>query len=134
MKRPAWLARPPAAPVDLAAGPPPLRCTAELGVSLKTLASRTRVILSGELDLSNVRQFAAGLAEAEKPRPAELEIDLRALSFIDSSGLAELFAANRRSKEAGRRMTIVSGHSPIERVLDIARVEDVMDVVEQPAA
>jgi anti-sigma B factor antagonist len=83
--------------------------------------------------MSTASQFAARLAEAEADGRAELEIDLRGLSFMDSSGLAELFAANRRARERGHHLVIVKDHGPIERVLNLARVEDVIDVVETPA-
>jgi anti-sigma B factor antagonist len=107
---------------------------AGLGVAVQVLEARTRVIVVGELDLSNAAQLAARLAEAEATGPAELEIDLRRLAFMDSSGLAQLFAAHRRAHESGRRLVIVKDHGPIERILNLARVEDVIEVVEQPAA
>jgi anti-anti-sigma factor len=62
-----------------------------------------------------------------------LEIDLRALTFMDSTGLAQLFAANRRAREQGRRVVILKGPGPIDRVLDLAKVEDAIDVVSEPS-
>lgn len=94
---------------------------------------RARIRLNGELDLSNAPAFARRLAELEARAPELLEIDLRGLTFMDSSGLAELFDANRRAREEDRRMVVVKDHGPIERVLNLARVEDVMNVVDLPA-
>ena len=94
---------------------------------------RARLRLDGELDLSSAPVFAARLAEIEAGEPELLEIDLRGLTFMDSSGLAELFGANRRARERGGRIVVVKDHGPIERVLNLARVEDVMDVVDLPA-
>ena len=107
---------------------------ADLGVAVEHGTDRARVLLTGELDLTNVSTFAARLAEAEAARPAVLEIDLRRLSFMNSSGLGQLFAAHRRATEDGRRVVIVKDSGPIERLLDVARVEDVMHVVDAPAA
>jgi anti-anti-sigma factor len=105
-----------------------------LGVSVEQREGVARVVLAGELDLSNAGEFAERLAEAEATAPAVLEIDLRGLGFMDSSGLAQLFAANRRARERGGRVVVVKDHGPIERVLELARVEDVMNVVEQPSS
>ena len=104
-----------------------------LGISVEAGPERTRLVLAGELDMSNAALFAARLNEAEATNPEEIEIDLRGLTFMDSSGLAELFAANRRARERNRRIVIIKDHGPIERVLNLARVEDVIDVVEQPS-
>ncbi len=69
-------------------------------------ADRTRVALAGEFDLTSVDMFRGKLAEAEAEAPSVIEIDLRGLTFMDSSGLAQLFAANRRARAAGRRIVI----------------------------
>lgn len=106
---------------------------ADLGIAVERSEERVRVVLVGELDLSNSDGFARRLAEAEADAPAVLEIDLRGLMFIDSSGLGELFAANRRAHAQGRRIQVIKGRGPIERVLNLARVEDVMDVIDGPA-
>ena len=106
---------------------------ADLDVTLTPGESCARLQLAGELDLSNVHVLADRIGEVEAAGPEVVEIDLRGLSFMDSSGLAELFAANRRARERGHRVVIVKGHGPIERVLDLARVKDVIDVVEEPA-
>jgi anti-anti-sigma factor len=97
-------------------------------------ADRARIRLNGELDLGSAPAFVARLAELEAGAPELLEIDLRGLTFMDSSGLAELFGANRRARERGGRIVIVKDHGPIERVLNLARVEDVIDVVDLPTA
>jgi anti-sigma B factor antagonist len=135
MKRPSWLTRARRSR-DGEAPPEPVAApgVAGIGISVRAGRARTRVVVSGELDMSNADQLAARLAEAEAGDPAELEIDLRHLSFMDSSGLAELFAANRRAREHGHHLVIVKNHGPIERVLNLARVEEVIDVVETPAA
>jgi anti-anti-sigma factor len=121
-----WLSRNPR-PADEPIG-------TELSIAVAREPARTRVRLNGELDLSNTPAVAERLAELESEMPAVLEIDLRGLTFMDSSGLAELFAANRRARDQDRRIVIVKDHGPIERLLNLACVEDVMDVVEQPVA
>jgi anti-anti-sigma factor len=134
MKRPRWLARDRRAR-EGEAPPEPVAApgVAGLGISVRAGRARTRVVVTGELDMSNADQLAARVAEAETGDPAELEIDLRGLSFMDSSGLAILFAANRRAREHGHHLVIVKDHGPIERVLNLAGVEEVIDVVETPA-
>ena len=106
----------------------------ELGVSVSRSGDRARIALAGELDLSTAPALTRRLAEAEAGAPATLEIDLRRLEFLDSTGLAVLFDANRRAREEGRRLVLLKGEGPIDRILELARVEDVIDTVQEPAA
>jgi anti-anti-sigma factor len=108
------------------------RVSPELEIGLESDGKRARIELVGELDLSNAHAFIERLGRLEADLPSELEIDLRGLTFMDSSGLAELFAANRRANLEKRRVVIVKTAGPIERVLHLARVEDVIDVVDGP--
>jgi anti-anti-sigma factor len=125
-----WLPRvahEPSAEADAAAPQgSPLEVRVERGDGLAKIA------LVGELDLSSVDGFAAALGEVEAERPDVLELDLRGLTFMDSTGIAQLFAANRRAREQGRRIVILKGPGPIDRVLALAKVEDAIDVVSEP--
>ena len=114
--------------------PPGEQLATDLEIVAQPGSDRARIRLDGELDLGSAPAFAARLAELEAGEPELLEIDLRGLSFMDSSGLAELFGANRRARERGGRIVVVKDHGPIERVLNIARVEDVIEVVDVPVA
>jgi RND superfamily putative drug exporter len=104
----------------------------QLTVTIERHGGLAKIAIAGDLDLTSVDGFAAGLAEIEAERPDVLEIDLRGLTFMDSTGLAQLFAANRRAREQGRRVVILKGPGPIDRVLDIAKVEDAIDIVTEP--
>ena len=104
----------------------------QLEVRVENVEGLARIELEGELDLSSVERFSTALHEVEAERPDVLEIDLRRLRFMDSTGLAQLFAANRRAREQGRRVVILKGPGPIERVLALARIEDAIDVVTEP--
>jgi anti-anti-sigma factor len=105
-----------------------------LDVRVERVNELGRIALEGELDLSSVDRLTAALAELEAERPDVLEIDLRRLTFMDSTGLAQLFAANRRAREQGRRVVILKGPGPIDRVLALAKVEDAIDVVSEPGS
>jgi anti-anti-sigma factor len=58
--------------------------------------------------------------------------DLRGLGFMDSSGLRELYLANRRAHEHNRRMVVVRGSEPIDRVLDMVRADAHIETTRAP--
>src|SRR5437588_4940145 len=81
----------------------------ELVFDVDAEKDQVRLRLLGELDLATAPLLADRLRELEADRPPTLVLDLRGLVFMDSSGLRELFAAQRRAREEGRRLVLVKG-------------------------
>jgi anti-anti-sigma factor len=94
---------------------------------------RVRLRLDGELDLVTAPWLRRRLDKVEAERPAVLVLDLRDLTFMDSSGLRELFAAQRRARAENRRVVLVKGSAPIDRVLEMVRADAAMETVDNPA-
>ena len=61
----------------------------------------TRITPSGELDIASAPEFESAIAEATAEPGAELILDLRELTFMDSTGLRALAQTNARADEAG---------------------------------
>lgn len=57
--------------------------------SVMMAAKRTRLILSGAIDLTMVTEFSEAVAECLE-RALPLDVDLRHVTFMDSSGVATL--------------------------------------------
>jgi anti-anti-sigma factor len=60
-------------------------------------------------------------------------IDLRELQFMDSAGLAELVHAARRARDDGRRLVLVTGSAPIDRILAVSGVQQALETTADPA-
>ena len=91
------------------------------------------VELGGELDICRAIELEAELRAVERGRPRSLVIDLRGLSFIDSSGLARLLAARRRALRGGWRLAVVHGSGTVERLLALSGLDHAFDVLREPA-
>ena len=103
------------------------------GLTIEPLAGgAVCVALRGELDLEHAYTFDEEMRLVERRRPHCLVLDLRGLSFLDSSGLARLLAANRRAHREKRRLLLVRGTKAVQRLLAITAVgqhfETVSDV------
>jgi anti-sigma B factor antagonist len=91
-----------------------------------------RVALSGDLDVASAASVEKRLAQLDpSDGPSDLVIDLRGLSFIDSSGLSLLINTDSRVRKAGRHVTIVSGKGIPRRVLEATGLTRRLDVVEE---
>ena len=86
------------------------------------------VTLAGELDISNVEKFEQDLMELEQPRPPLVVLDLRAVRFIDSTGLSLLLNADARARRQGRHVTIVSGNGAARRIMRTVALDQILDV------
>jgi anti-anti-sigma factor len=93
-----------------------------------------RLSLYGELDIAATTRFEAALAELEQDSPERLLLDLRGLTFLDSTGLRALLVADTRAREAGRRLTILQGPEAVRRVFEITGLEERLELVDDEAS
>lgn len=92
----------------------------------------TRIAPSGELDIATTPEFEQAIAEATTQPGAKLVLDLRELTFMDSTGLRALAQTNARADEAGFALSIVRGPLQIERVLEISGLARLLPLVDAP--
>ena len=95
---------------------------------------RVRLVLSGEFDLSSATLIEDVLKEIEEKRPEVLVLDLRELTFMDSTGLRVMVSADARARDDSRRLAIVQGPEAVHRVFRITGLDDHLDIVETPEA
>jgi anti-anti-sigma factor len=88
------------------------------------------VAVSGELDLDTMTELSAALAVGDGV--ATTVVDLRGLTFIDSSGVSGVMAAARRARDAGSRLVCVQGPPPIQRIFELTGVDTVLEWVDRP--
>ncbi len=94
--------------------------------------SETRLQPSGELDIATTPALEEAIAEATSEPGASLVLDLRALTFMDSTGLRTLAQTNARAEPGGFSLQIVRGSRQIERVLQISGLEALLPLVDAP--
>ncbi len=94
------------------------------------------VVLGGELDLVDAADVEAALVTAAAREP-EIIVDLAALAFIDSSGVAALARGRKHARQAGGDLLLAAPQQPVLRVLAVTGLIDNFSVhasVEEAAA
>jgi len=86
----------------------------------------------GELDIATTPELEQALADATAAAVAEIVLDLRELTFMDSTGLRALAQANSRAGETGIALSIIRGPRQIERVLEISGLGAMLPLVDAP--
>lgn len=90
--------------------------------------------LSGEIDLSTVGEVEERLEEGSGDgRPDVVVLDLREVSFLDSSGLRLVLRLQRQLSEEGRRLVVVQGPRRVARVFELTGVAEQLEVVADPS-
>jgi anti-anti-sigma factor len=90
------------------------------------------VALSGELDIASTPQFEEGMERLEGNGSGVVVLDLRAVQFIDSTGLRAVIAADERARSAGGRLVVVRGSAAVERVFSVTQLDQRLEIVDDP--
>jgi anti-anti-sigma factor len=81
--------------------------------------------LFGELDLRSAREMQSALSEAVGDRTRELIVDLRKVSFIDSTALGALVRAAEQLRNQGRTLTLVRvPGDPVDGLLEVSGLSE----------
>ena len=102
----------------------------EFEVTVSTDDGVRVVAVRGELDLDTIGELSEVLAADDGP--VTTVVDLRGLTFIDSSGVSGVMSAARRARDAGARLVCVPGSPQIRRVFELTGVDTVLEWVAAP--
>ncbi len=85
------------------------------------------VWVEGELDIASAPRLEQTLRWAQT-RARLVVLDLRQLTFIDSSGVHVIVPVSIRARRAGRRLIVVRGPSQVDRILALTGASDVIEI------
>ena len=101
----------------------------EMNINPSFSAGRLTIYLSGELDQHEAQQTSAAIAELlDEYLPRDCVLDLSALSFMDSSGIAVIVKANRHIRTIGGRLWVENPARQALRVIDAAGLDRMIPV------
>ena len=109
-------------PIDLGAQP-------DLEIEVRPEREWVCVAPAGELDLATVPALARAVHELRDVGFTAFKIDLRGLTFIDSTGLRLLLELAR---DDGIELRIVRGTGAVQRVFELAGVVDLLPLTGRP--
>ena len=98
-----------------------------LTIEIRPVAGAVTLLLAGELDLASISTLRACLEQLD-PSFDEITVDLAALSFLDSTGLATLVSTQHQLAERGGRLVVRNPQTNVRRVLEVSGVDRVLQV------
>ncbi len=88
--------------------------------------------LVGELDAAAFDELDRRIRELDAEQPSAFVLDLRGLSFMDSSGIRLLVQERQRCGARGGRLIVVRGPAFLDRLLELVGLDDVLELVDEP--
>jgi stage II sporulation protein AA (anti-sigma F factor antagonist) len=86
----------------------------------------------GELDLDTAPRLEAELASVHAGGDPRLVLDLRRLTFMDSTGLRLVIRWDGVAREEGFEFAIVPGSDVVQRVIKLTGMDDQLTMTEPP--
>ena len=84
--------------------------------------------LKGEIDLHVSPSVTASLNEMIDKKPERLVVDLSAVSYIDSAGLAALIQAMQKVEGYGGKFVLAGLQETVRSVFEISRLDQVFQI------
>jgi anti-sigma B factor antagonist len=98
------------------------------GIDTVTDGDRVRLVLRGELDLLAAPSLRTALVEASHHDGAMIELDLSAVSFIDSTGISVILQAWQRANAEGGRVVLAAASPVVARVIEATGLTELLAV------
>jgi anti-anti-sigma factor len=90
------------------------------------------VDVAGELDLASSPALEEELESEQVTGASMVIVDLRALEFMDSTGLSVLVRAHQRALDGGQQFAVVKGPQQVQRLLSLTGVADRLTLADSP--
>ena len=87
---------------------------------------RTRLVLSGEIDVALTDELTEAVTDAETAG-LPVEVDARHVTFMDSSGIALLA---RLANRTPGRLSLIKPPDVVRFLLEVTRIGDLVDVID----
>jgi anti-anti-sigma factor len=110
--------------------------SAEEQLRIATRQGPDRLIfeLVGELDMASAASLRDAVGDARGVDVGVVVLDLRGLSFLDSTGLKAIFAARSVVIERSQRFAVTPGSAAVQRLLSLTRLDEHLETIETPDA
>ena len=104
-----------------------------LEVTAERRGEGAHIQLQGELDMYSAGRLEQELEGLGRDCCELVLLDLRALDYVDSTGLATILGAARRAQDAGRRFVVVRGSASVQWRFRTTGIDRLLEMVDDPA-
>jgi anti-sigma B factor antagonist len=99
---------------------------AQLAIQVVVSHQLHTIILAGELDIATAPELPTVVSAISDNEQRTIVIDLRQLTFIDSSGLQGLLNAHQDCRARGHELRVIPGPENVQRVFELTGVNEML--------
>jgi anti-sigma B factor antagonist len=99
-------------------------------VALEPHREAVAVVARGELDLDSAVELQDRFRDVLEAGFSRIVLDLRNVSFIDSTGLRAVLTMDSASRDAGVRFAVIQGPGPVRRLFQLTQTEQALRFIE----
>jgi anti-sigma B factor antagonist len=97
-----------------------------LTIDVTSAPQAQTIVLTGEADLLGAPKIEAALRDISVNVPGLIVIDLRGLTFIDSSGLQALLTGHELCRARGHELRIIPGPENVQRLFELTGMDEAL--------
>ena len=99
----------------------------------RSMSDQTVVItVRGEVDLYTSPDLRSAIMKAVTKTEANIAVDLAAVEYMDSSGVATLVEGFKRAHEQSKTFTLVAPSESVMKVLQLAKLDGIFEISPAP--
>lgn len=100
-----------------------------LTIEVTSASEAQTIVLTGEADLLGAPNIETALTDAAADTPELIVVDLRNLTFIDSSSLQALLTGHQLCRAHGHEMRIIPGPKNVQRLFELTGMDDTLPFI-----
>ncbi len=85
---------------------------------------------SGDVDLSSSKDLQQAVRQTMNKKPQRVVVDLAAVPYMDSSGVATLVEAMQIARKQSTELVLASMQAKVRSIFEIARLDRVFKIVD----
>ncbi len=99
--------------------------------TVRRLATTSVIDISGDIDLASSPQLRSLLLkELKDQKPARLALNLSAVRYIDSSGIASLIEGLKAARDAKIRFVLFGLNQTVREVMQLSKLVKVFEIID----
>jgi len=97
-------------------------------IEVRENTEKIEIIVSGDIEMMTIKNFKQRLFDIGQNTDLDIEIDLSAVDYIDSSGVGVLISLLKLQKKKGKNLIINKVSSKVLNVLKLSSLSDVFSI------
>lgn len=99
-----------------------------LTINIEEVNTQAIMTLKGEIDIYTATKLKQELNELVSQENSDVVVDLKDVTYMDSTGLGTFISALKNSEKSGTSLRLIRANERLFRLFQVTGLDDVIDV------